>query len=219
MTLTIAQIPDDLDPQDALLFGYAAGILDEALSLLAATYTAVNDMAAEHFREFQAIGGALFEDLAPVAVSGHCLDQLLARLEAEEEECRKAHGCGCNILPEPVQVYTGGGLEAVHWKRFTPDIEYMRLCTDRRAKSRAELMRMHPGAQAQGHKHVAVEYTLILDGAMIDCADVFKRGDLVARPKGHAHAPSSCPSNGFIALTVTEGATAPDFLSRLLGIR
>lgn len=210
-------ILDELDETERLLFGYAAGMLDEAMQLMAAAYAAVNEQAQETLYYWQSVGGALMEELNPATVSTSCLEQLMARLDAEE--CDKGD-CGCPalaMLPAPLRAYLGDcAMEELKWRKFVQGVEYFPVVKPRRAPTRAELMRLHPGVCTPGHKNAGREYTLVLQGAMQDGTVHFRRGDLTVRHKGEAHLPASCPEQGCLTLTVVEGASLPDVLHRLL---
>lgn len=216
--LTIApSILDELDEAERLLFGYAAGILDEAMQLMAAAYAAVNEQAQETLYYWQSVGGVLMEELNPTAVSSSCLEKLMARLDAED--CDKTD-CGCPalaMLPAPLRAYLGDcAVEELKWRKFISGIDYVPVVKPRRAPTRAELMRMHPGIQTPMHRHTGREYTLVLYGGITDGDMQFHRGDLTIRHKGEQHKPASCPEQGCVALTVIEGASLPIVLHRLL---
>ncbi|MEK9796040.1 MAG: hypothetical protein VW713_04740, partial [Alphaproteobacteria bacterium] len=54
-------------PDDELLVSYAAGDLAEAWSLLVATHTTLCPVCRSKVRAAEAVGGALMEEIAPVA--------------------------------------------------------------------------------------------------------------------------------------------------------
>lgn len=209
---------EEMDKADALLLGYATGMLDEALRLLAATYTILNEAARETVNEFQSIGGALLEEVPLVPVSSACFDKLMAKLEAMEDDCPNGD-CGCAILPAPLLAYTKGGVNDLHWKRYGSGVDYVPLALQR-ARSRADLLRLTPGAHVPDYRHRGFEYTLILDGYLVEGGQHWQRGDLVIQPKGTSQSHCACPDQGCLSLTVTEGVTTlPDLLQRFFSRR
>lgn len=203
----------DLDARDALLFDYVRGALDEAMTMLAASYASINERAAESLREWECLAGALFEELDAAPVSDACRKHLFERLDAAHET--PPAKSGDSVLPPPLRAYTKCDCGDLDWKRYERGVEHIELSTARQTPSRAELMRMHPGAQAPEHKYSGYEYTLILDGFLLDDGRALKRGDLVIYPEGERHKPSACDQRGCIALIVTEVHGLPDFLQRL----
>jgi putative transcriptional regulator len=68
-------------PDDALLLAYAAGGLDTAMSLILATHLSFCAGCRQLVVGQEQIGGALLEDIAPVAMESDALRRVMARLD------------------------------------------------------------------------------------------------------------------------------------------
>jgi putative transcriptional regulator len=69
-------------PSQETLAAFAAGTLDEGLSLVVAAHVAVNPRSAAEYRDLAAIGGAMLEDIEPVEMESSARDEVLTRIDA-----------------------------------------------------------------------------------------------------------------------------------------
>jgi len=67
-------------PTDATLLAYAAGSLNESLSVLVATHVAMCPECRAKVEEYEALGGDILDRMAPVSVDNDALNLLLDRL-------------------------------------------------------------------------------------------------------------------------------------------
>jgi putative transcriptional regulator len=185
---------------DALLTGYATGTLPEAFSLIAATHVTLCDDCRARLAALEALGGAVVEDQAAVALSEDALDCVMARLTAPEP--RTARKARRGVLPAPVREYIGGDVEAVRWKTLGMGVRQAILPTAKGAVAR--LLYIPAGQAVPDHGHRGTELTLVLQGAFRDSTDRFGPGDLEIASEDLQHTPVAEAGTDCICLAATD---------------
>ena len=97
---------------DALLMAYSAGSLPEAFNLTVATHISMCDDCRARLGAFDAMGGAMVERCDSVAMSAGSLEATIKRIRAGAPQAAPAPRRKSS-LPQPLQDYIGGDLEAV----------------------------------------------------------------------------------------------------------
>ena len=69
---------------------------------------------------------------------------------------------------------------------------------------RVSLLRLQPGQGLPAHRHVAEEYTVVLQGGYTDSTGNYGVGDFAVGPGPQAHKPVADPGEPCIALIVLE---------------
>lgn len=204
---------------DELLMSYAAGGLDEAMSLVVASHLTLSPESRTRVAEYEALGGAVIEEIEPVAVSKTALDSVLARLDEEEtealqpaetspgESARDGHS-----LPAPLRRYVGPDIEKLRWKRLMPGVREAEFAID--GGARARLMRIESGVAVPKHSHRGREATLVLEGAYRDATGLYDRGKLQLADAELDHQPAATGEEACLCLVVTD---APIRLTGKLG--
>jgi putative transcriptional regulator len=184
---------------DALLWGYAAGTLPEAFSLIAATHVTLCDDCRARLAALEAIGGAVVNggELAPL--SGSALEQTLARLTPASPRPAPPRP---SVLPAPLLDYIGGDLDAVRWKTLGMGVRQAILPTAKGAMAR--LLHIPAGRAVPDHGHRGTELTLVLSGAFNDDVDRFGPGDLEIATPDLVHTPTAEPGADCICLAATD---------------
>ena len=98
---------------DDLLIAHAAGKLPEPVGLAVATHLALNPAARARYRRYEAVGGALLDELEPVDLAPDAwgrLEQLLDDQEVLEHDCRAV--APDLILPHPLRDYLPGPFDS-----------------------------------------------------------------------------------------------------------
>jgi len=190
---------------EILLMEYAAGALDEACALLAASYVTVCPEARRYLRECEHFGGALVETCDPVAMHGHSLKAVLGRLD----ESHASPACGEKAryrkrpVPHPVADHMDERGHRPRWLPMTRGLRYCSLPAGNSAHA-ATLIHCAPGAKAPRHLHSGDELTLVLTGGYSDEFGNYKAGDLVIAGDGTAHSPVAGKSEGCACIVVTQ---------------
>jgi putative transcriptional regulator len=180
---------------DDLLMGYAAGVLPEAFSLVAATHVSLCDDCRARLAAFEAVGGAVLEE---GAVPMSCdVDACLSRAVAPVRASRRQ-----GVLPGPLVDYVGGGVEAVKWRPLGMGVRQAILPTSRDASAR--LLYIPAGAAVPDHGHRGLELTLVLQGAFRDSEDRFGPGDVEIAGEELQHIPVAEAGADCICLAATD---------------
>ena len=161
---------------DQLLTAYAAGQLPEAFNLVVATHVSLCDECRARLMAFDAVGGALMDDIDTVEMADDALAAAMARLESVPQATQRAPLKAAGILPAPLADYVGGDLSAVRWKRIGGGVKQAILPTDSDASVR--LLYIPAGKAVPDHGHRGMELTLVLQGAFADDNSRFNRGDI-----------------------------------------
>jgi|HubBroStandDraft_2_1064218.scaffolds.fasta_scaffold83272_1 putative transcriptional regulator len=182
-------------PAEATLAAYAAGTLPEALALVTATHIGRCAACRRSLETLEATGGALLEELAPVAMSGDALDRLLARAD---EPAPQPPPIQNPELPAPLNRVTLG-----RWWRIGFGIRYRPLRTAGAAWG--GLLLASPNRSLPRHGHVGRELTCILSGSFADEAGVYEAGDLAEPVGDHDEPPVVVGTEPCLCIIASEG--------------
>jgi putative transcriptional regulator len=188
---------------DELLLDYAAGVLPEGPALAVALHVALDPLALRTVRRLRGIGGALLENEAGAVEMGEAaLAQALARLDKVPVEPAPAASRappGFEWVPPPLRPYLAGK----HWKRAFGGFEEIRLGLHGDSHH-VTLLKLEPGRGLPVHRHVAGEYTVVLQGGYTDNTGNYGVGDFAVGPGPAEHEPIADPGEPCIALIVLE---------------
>ncbi len=200
MTMIMPDITHHLS--DRLLLAYAAGTLPEAFSLTVATHISLCDECRARLGAYESLGGAVLDHAGPVAMAEDSLAATMARIRAGAPEAEAAPRRASGILPAPLCDYVGGGLADVHWRPVGMGVKQAILPTSRDATAR--LLYIPAGAAVPDHGHRGTELTLVLQGAFVDEADRFGRGDIEIANEDMDHMPVADIGEDCICLAATD---------------
>lgn len=200
-------------PSEELLQAYAAGHLEEELSLLVATHSALCPDCRREIERFEAVGGALMEGLEPTALAEDSLDRIMKKLDESEIEidipARSASAGSSStaakgdiVVPEPLRSYLGGSLEGLDWKSRggVSEVELL----PQREKVRTRLLIIKAGAAVPQHTHEGAEMTLVLKGGFSDEHGHYLRGDVSVADNQVDHRPVADADEDCLCITVTD---------------
>lgn len=187
---------------DALLMGYSAGNLPEAINLLVAAHLSLCDECRARLCAFDTLGGCLLDsDPATPPVSNESLAATLALIDGPDPAPARARGSDGD-LPQPLPDYVGGDLGAVRWKPVGMGVKQAILPTSRAASAR--LLYIPAGTAVPDHGHRGMELTMVLQGAFSDEIDHFARGDVEIAGEDVEHMPIADIGEDCICLAVTD---------------
>jgi putative transcriptional regulator len=187
---------------DPLLMAYSAGQLPEAFNLIVATHVSMCDECRSRLGSYDALGGAVIEDIEEVAMGEAALEAALARIDGLPQATQRAPLKAAGILPAPLVDYVGGDLSAVRWKRVGGGVKQAILPTGRDASAR--LLYIPAGVAVPDHGHKGTELTLVLQGAFADENDRFGPGDIEIADEEVEHTPVALAGEDCICLAVTD---------------
>ncbi len=197
--------------RDDLLLAHAAGTLAPPLDLLVSAHLRMRPEARRDYRLLLEIGGILFEQLEPEAVSEDALTRLLARLDGGEalrdpgrhdgdralsSPLPEALAC---CLREPMARLSALASSPVAWVPLQLPQAGCRLM--------GRLVRIRCGHALERHRHRGLELTLVLEGAYVDETGCYRRGDIEVCDESIEHAPRAEGSCDCLCLSVAVEAT------------
>lgn len=188
------------------LMDYAAGSLAEPFALLVATHLALCPSCRAKVEAFEAVGGALFENLGSEAVDQSLRQAVLGRLDEAESHASHAPQKPQTVdirVPEPLRGYLDGGLDNLAWKARGPVDEVRILRSHTGITSR--LFRIKAGTAMPRHTHGGNELTLVLAGSFRDRGDHFGRGDVAAADSSVDHWPVADSDQDCYCFAVNDG--------------
>lgn len=193
---------------DELLLDYAAGVLPEGPALAVALHVALDPGSRRLVRRLRGVGGALFDEDPGAADMGEAaLEEALARLDdlpgddarPGVSEVPSGSAPGFNWAPAALRPYLAGKA----WRRAFGGFEQIQLDLHGDA-NRVLLLKLEPGQGLPLHRHVANEYTVVLQGGYTDNTGNYRVGDFAVGPGPQEHRPVADPGDPCIALIVLE---------------
>ena len=189
---------------DELLLDYAAGVLPEGPALAVALHVALDPGSRRLVHRLRGVGGVLFDEDPVAADMGEAaLEDALARLDDlpgdDARPAAPAVPSGFEWAPAPLRPYLRGKA----WRRAFGGFEEIRLDLHG-GEHRISLLRLEPGNGLPPHRHVANEYTVVLQGGYTDNTGNYAVGDFAVGPGPQEHEPIADPGEPCIALIVLE---------------
>ncbi len=204
---------------DDLLLAYAAGTLDEAMSLLVATHLALCPDCRSALALAEEIGGALIETAPPAAAVDDAMIDAVTADPAGEDGGGDVTGAarpGPFVLPRPLRDYSGGDVADLAWRGIGGGIRQFPLKTGS-ADPTARLLSIPAGKGVPGHGHGGFEATMVLAGSFYDRGAWYRRGDVGFADESVVHRPVAGPEQDCICLAVTDARLKfASMMSRLL---
>ena len=196
MTAVQHPIPDDL------LMGSAAGARPEAFDLVVATHVSLSDDVRARLESFEAVGGAMLDEVECAELAEDSFEATLARITGMEmPEARPTPPSG-GIFPGPLRDAVGGDLDAVKWRSVGMGVKQCVLQSSKDASVR--LLSIPAGQAMPMHSHHGTEMTLVLQGAYADEDDRFARGDIEVADEDVHHTPVAEAGQDCICLVATD---------------
>jgi putative transcriptional regulator len=187
---------------DELLLDYATGVLPEGPALAVSLHVALDPAARRTVDRLRAMGGALLEEEGGSELGETALANVLARLDGvavEPETPVPPRRPDFAWAPAPLVPYLG----TKDWKRVFGGFDRIELGLHGDGH-RAVLLRLQPGEGLPVHRHVANEFTVVLQGGYTDNTGNYGVGDFAIGPGAQAHEPIADPGEPCIALIVLE---------------
>ena len=192
-------------PEEELLVEYAAGALGEAESLVVATHLALCPACRAEVERFEAVGGAMLEDIEPGAMKPDLKAAIMARLDepVPPPPAPRPSAIGDLKLPQPLRSYLGEA--GPSWRRVMNGMAEHQIIGSRDGH-RATLLRIDPEKPMPVHTHRGREHTLVLTGGFTDEFGHFLRGDFSSTDPSVTHRPVADAGEPCVCLAIT---TAP----------
>lgn len=200
-------------PSEERLLAYAAGTLSPPEAVVVATHLALRPETRAWTELGQAIGGALLEDVEPLALDEHASQALLARLDAPIPSVEPVLPKSADAsLPAPLRHFPLGP-----WRWLGPGVHVRDVLGPRDGDCRVILLRIAPGQCSPRHTHGGVELTCVISGAYATQDGVFSPGDFEEADPTVTHQPRVVSAEPCLCVAALDGQIVlPGRLGRLL---
>lgn len=202
---------------DSTLLAYAAGTLEGAFSVVAASHVAVCPECRRAVRAAEALGGELLESAGDLAVSDDCRARTFAALD-QAGLYRLPVATPRSALPRPLAALLPvASLDELAWKKKAPGVAVYDVNLGSSARGQLKLLRIGAGRAMPEHGHGGEEITMVLKGAYVDHMGRFAEGDVADLDEEIEHRPVVDQDGDCICLVATERPTRfKSFAARLL---
>lgn len=192
---------------DSTLLAYAAGTLEDAFTVVAASHIAVCPACRAAVRAAEALGGELLDQAGDLAISADCRERTFAALE-QAGLYRLPVSAPRPAFPRPLaQLIPVTRLEDLAWKRKAPGVAVFDVKLPRSAKGQLKLLRIGAGRAMPEHGHGGEEITMVLKGAYRDHMGRFAEGDVADLDEDVEHRPVVEHEGDCFCLVATERPT------------
>ena len=192
---------------NSTILAYAAGTLNEAFTVVAASHIAICPGCRDAVRAAEALGGELLGGMDDLAVSSDCRARTLAALEQATLH-RLPVPAPKSQFPAPLaRLISARSFEDIVWKTKAPGVSMFDVKLPAQAKGQLKLLRIAAGRAMPAHGHGGEEITLVLKGAYRDHMGRFARGDVADLDEEIEHKPVVETDGDCICLVATERPT------------
>lgn len=189
------------------ILAYAAGTLNEAFTVVAASHIAVCPACRDAVRAAEALGGELLGGMEDLDVSLECRARTLAALEQATLH-RLPVPAPKSQFPAPLaRLISARSFEDIAWKTKAPGVSMFDVKLPAQAVGQLKLLRIAAGRAMPEHGHGGEEITLVLKGAYRDHMGRFARGDVADLDEEIEHKPVVETDGDCICLVATERPT------------
>ncbi|MGC6527303.1 MAG: ChrR family anti-sigma-E factor [Paracoccaceae bacterium] len=186
---------------DDILMAYASGNLPEAFSVAVAAHVSMCDTCRATLESFDAIGGSLLTETAPVETGADAFQSVMDKIRQAPSEAPVLLNATPDF-PTPLSDYVGESLDEIKWQPIGMGVKQSILHTQDDATAR--LLYIPPGTAVPNHSHEGLEMTLVLQGAFADETEYFSVGDIELADGSTVHTPIAADGQPCICLAVTE---------------
>ena len=192
------------------LMSFAAGALPGALAAVAGAHLAMCGRCRDELVWFERIGGALLDDLPPLA-----LRQGTPQLPRTQPGAPPETGGLSGNAANPILRLAGQDFAGVAWRRIGIGLWQHPLPLP--GTGVLQLIKAGPGATVPEHGHGGAELTLILRGALSDATGSYGQGDVADLDQEVEHTPVADRSQGCVCAVANEVPTRfHGWMARLL---
>ena len=199
-------------PSEVTLLAYAAGSLDEGLSVVTAAHIGACRACQDAVRVCEAIGGQLLATLQGTDLAADALPRALARLDTPMPPTPVAPRPNIHRQISPAAL-SSMGFTPPHalspyrlgkWRWVAPGIHHILVLPRHGGHAGLHLLRIAPGTALPEHGHQGNELACILTGSYTDETGRYGVGDLAEMDTDDEHKPIADASEGCICLIATD---------------
>lgn len=192
-------------PTDESLLRLASGALSAGPALVVSVHLETCAVCLDHLRQFETLGGAFLEEMAPSDLSASAFHGTLARIDAVEaprarrSTARKQPALGLEV-PKAMR-----DCEIGPWRWLGPGFEWSRVRLPGSPKANVMFIKGKAGLALPAHSHSGVEYMQVLSGALSDSRGQFLAGDLDEAGEEVDHRPIVDARSDCVCLAALDG--------------
>lgn len=193
----------DHHPSQQLVAGFAAGRLDGGQHVAVATHLSACADCRALARQAEAIGGEVLSKMAPAAMAGDALDNVLARLDTPAPQplpMPEAVAGEIPGLPDFVRRYRFGA-----WRDVAPSLAMRPVLLPEPGPTRVFLLKSRPNTKLVRHSHTGFEMTCVLAGGFVHDGQHFGPGDFDFGDPSTTHDIAIADEGDCISLVAMQG--------------
>lgn len=202
---------------DETLMRYAAGTLAAGPAIVVEAHLAGCSACRTRVGNYEAVGGALLDEIEPTPLSMTAFNDMMARIDAEEAPA-PARQSRTPVEIEGVRLPDAlGGCDIGRWRWIGPGMRMSRVGVPHDPDANLILLKIGPGRALPDHGHVGTEFTYVVAGAFTDRFGTFGPGDMAEMDDDVEHQPIVDRGGDCICLAAMEGQMRfKSFIGRML---
>ena len=193
-------------PSDESLLRLASGALSAGPALVVSVHLETCAVCRDHLWQFETLGGAFLEEMAPSELAVGAFHGTLARIDAVEaprEACEstgnKQHALGLEV-PQAMR-----DCEIGPWRWLGPGFQWSRVRLPGSPEANVMFIKGKAGLALPAHGHSGMEYMQVLSGALSDARGRFLPGDLDEAGEEVDHRPTVDAGSDCVCLAALDG--------------
>lgn len=186
------------------VLSYAAGTLDEAFNVVAASHLALCPLCRNAAHQAETLGGEFLASIEDTAISPECRARTLAALDQATLHRLPIAAPRSELPAALARLLKVSALSEVAWKKMAPGFAVCDVQLPPHARGKLKLLRVGGGRAVPDHGHSGEEITLVLKGAYRDHLGRFAPGDVSDVDEDVEHRPVVEPDQECICLFATE---------------
>ncbi len=187
-------------PSDLTLARLAGGTLGAGPELVVATHLSGCPQCRGRLRSFEAVGGAMLDEVAPARLSPDALALTLNRLDDADPQAEPPARVFDADLPPPLNAYEMGP-----WRLVRPGFRWRWLTLPESRDANVIMLKVAAGQPVPHHGHTGTEYTQVLSGSFSDSLGQYSAGDCIEMDEEVIHQPVVDPDGECVCLAAVEG--------------
>lgn len=186
------------------LLEFSAGTIAPSIGLCISVHLECCEQCRQQLARMDALGGMMFEQLAPEPVDDSLLDAIFHQIDSKaDSSAGTVHlDTDDDYLPHSVRKLVGYDLDSLKWRKHGSKVHSSILLSHDGLN--ASLIRIQAGAAIPSHDHRGREYTVVLEGSFSDDSGVYRHGDFVLRHPDEPHSPTATADQDCLCLVVLD---------------
>jgi putative transcriptional regulator len=195
-------------PDDSLLLALASGMIDGGTAVVIAVHVERCPRCQGRVRDYEAVGGALLEAVAPERLAPDALASALARIDAPAAAAPRRSNANVARAQLPDGMPWPRGMRSCsisRWRWLGPGMRWSRVEVAHDRAAHVFLLRVAAGKCLPRHTHSDTELTQVLYGAFHDGRSLFGPGDFDEADGSVLHRPVVDSGSECVCLASVKG--------------